>query len=1174
MTPSTLPAITPGFLAFHGNRAEDLVEVVVHWLHRHPLAPLEEDIILVQSNGMAEWVKMELARLGGVCAAARVELPSRFLWRTYRQVLGSDAVPAQSPMDKLPMVWRLMQLLPVLSREPVFAPVAGFLMAGEPDRMLQLATRLADLFDQYQNYRPDWLEAWAQGHDHLLPGAGAAVPLPPEQLWQPTLWRALLAALDPPQRDGIRPALHQRVVAQLSSAIPPVARVARRVLVFGMSQMPGSTLEALVALAPHSQVLLAIPNPCRFHWGDIMDGRELLTSQRRRQPARDGRDLSAIPLHAMHAHAHPLLSAWGRQGRDFIRQLDAFDDAQLSRQHFGLDRIDLFDDSPDVPGTPLLRQVQNRIRDLTPLAEHPALLAAAPLPEQDASIVFHIAHSPVRELEILHDQLLALLAAPPTDGQPALNPRDVVVMVPDVSPMAPVIQAVFGQYKRQDARYIPFDIADLGASATSPLLTALGWVLQLPQQRCLMSELVDLLEVAAVAARFGIDQDTLPQLRRWMVGAGIRWGLNDAHRTDLGLSACGEQNSAWFGLRRMLLGYATGAISPLAAAADMMGITPYTDIGGLEAELAGSLAHLLQTLTHWVEAAAIPARPETWAERCRSLLAALIKAETLEDKQALRALEDGLAAWQLACEQASFSGVLPLQVLRTAWLEAVDLPGLNARFRAGGVTFCTLMPMRAIPFAVVCLLGMNDGDYPRRGSRSDFDMMGLAGMGRPGDRSRRDDDRQLMLEALLSARRVLYISWCGRSVRDNSPQPPSVLVSQLRDYLSAGWCPELVARCTTQHPLQPFSRRYFEAGTPLLTHALEWRAAHGSASVPEPAQLAELAPFAPDPRAPLALAQLAQFLGNPVKAFFRQRLRVVFEHEVAEDTDHESFEITGLRAYTLVQDLLAGALVQPGGDAGKSAVMAGLLRLRQAGELPMAGFGDIEQQALQDLLLTLLQAWQTEQARFPLTAARQSLRFQAGQVLLEDWLDPLRQATGPTDEAERVRLPECAWLVLEPGRLLEDSPRAAARVDKLLLAWVRSLASAACGVSAQGVLVGRDGVLDIAPMPPAEASAMLTTLLALWQDGMNAPLPLPPRTALAWLAGKDALAQYEGTPMQRGEREEPCMARVFPDFAALSADGRFEALARSIHAPLLAWAGQYVRARHHAEAGLAVGARP
>ena len=1172
MTPATPSVITPGFLAFHGNRTEDLVEVVVNWLHRHPLGPLEEDIILVQSNGMAEWVKMEMARLGGVCAAARVELPSRFLWRTYRQVLGGDAVPPQSPLDKLPMVWRLMQLLPVLSRQAVFAPVAGFLQADEPERLLQLANRLADLFDQYQNYRADWLEVWAQGRDTVLSGTGAPVQLPEEQRWQPALWRALLDTLDESQRHSIRPSLHQRVVAHLGTAVPPVAALARRVVAFGMSQMPGSTLEALVALAQHSQVLLAIPNPCRFHWGDIMDGRELLTSQRRRQPARQNLDLSTVPLDAMHAHAHPLLAGWGRQGRDFIRQLDAFDDAQLSRQRFGLERIDLFDDSADAPGTPLLRQVQNRIRDLTPLAEHPALAAAAPLAEQDRSIVFHVAHSPVRELEILHDQLLAMLAAPPHCGQPALNPRDVVVMVPDIGSMAPSIRAVFGQYKRQDARYIPFDIADLGTRADSPLLAALTWLLQLPHQRCQMSELLGLLEVGAVAARFGIDQDALPRLSRWMLGAGIRWGLNDAHRRDLGLAACGDQNSAWFGLRRMLFGYATGTVGPLEADAAMTVVAPYTDIGGLEAELAGSLAHLLQALTHWVELAAAPAPPEEWAERCRTLLAALFKAESIEDKQALRALEDGLTAWQLACEQASFSGSLSLPVVRSAWLEAIDLPGLNPRFKAGGVTFCTLMPMRAIPFEVVCLLGMNDGDYPRRGKRSDFDLMGLAGMGRPGDRSRRDDDRQLMLEALLSARRVFYVSWAGRSVRDNSPQPPSVLVSQLRDYLSAGWGPEWVARCTTQHPLQPFSRRYFEAESTLWTHALEWRGVHGTPIEPEAVSTTEVAAFVPDPRVPLTLAQLAQFLGKPVRAFFRQRLRVVFEQDLDEDTDHERFTVDGLTDYTLVRDLLAGALAQPGDDAGLSAVRPALTRLRQSGELPMAVLGDVQQQGLQDVLLTLLKAWKAELARFPMEAARQSLRFQSGAVLLEDWLDPLRQAPSPAEGIDPARSPPCAWLVLEPGRLMEDKDTA--RVDKLLPAWVRSLASAACGVSAQGVLVGRDGVIEIAPMLQHEASTMLTTLLSLWQDGMNAPMPLPPRTALAWLAGKDAVAKYEGTPMQRGERDEPCMARVYPDFATLTADGRFANMARSIYAPLQAWVSEYVRARRHAEVGLVAGARP
>ena len=142
-------------------------------LFRSPLDPLESEVVLVQSNGMAEWIKIELARQGGVCAATRVELPSRFLWRTYRQVLGTHRVPPDSPLDKLPMTWRLMALLPGCVGEAVFAPVAAFLRGDEPDRLLQLASRLADLFDQYQIYRPDWLQDWADGRDVLrLASAG------------------------------------------------------------------------------------------------------------------------------------------------------------------------------------------------------------------------------------------------------------------------------------------------------------------------------------------------------------------------------------------------------------------------------------------------------------------------------------------------------------------------------------------------------------------------------------------------------------------------------------------------------------------------------------------------------------------------------------------------------------------------------------------------------------------------------------------------------------------------------------------------------------------------------------------------------------------------------------------------------------------------------------------
>lgn len=1168
--PSRAPRLQPGFVAFHSNRAENLVEVVASWLQRSPLPPLVEEVILVQSNGMAEWLKMELARRGGVCAATRVELPSRFLWRTYRQVLGAHAVPSDSPLDKLPMVWRLMQLLPRLLDDPVFAPVAGFLRDDDPARMLQLASQLADLYDQYQNYRSDWLEAWAAGHDHVLLAKGTIQPLAADQRWQSALWRAVLATLTPAQQACIRPRLHQRVLQHLAGGAALAQPVAQRVTAFGMSQMPDATLQALVALAPHSQVIVATPNPCRYYWGDIMEGRELLHSMRRRQPLRKGQELKDMPLQDMHAHAHPLLAAWGRQGRDFVRQLDAFDNAEDSKKQFALTKIDYFDESEETDDTPLLLQVQNRIRDLVPLHEHPACAIGA----HDRSIVFHSAHSAVRELEVLHDQLLQALARPTSPEQAALNPRDIIVMVPDIEVLAPAIRAVFGQYKRGDARYIPFDIADMSAQASSPLIGAVAWLLRLPEQRCRMSELVDLLEVPAVAARFGITPEALPQLTRWMAGAGIRWGLNAAHRSALGLDACGEQNSAWFGLRRMLLGYASGAQGADTPLPSLQEIAPYAEVGGLDAELAGALAHLLQSLLGWWAVACQSATPQAWVEHCQALLADLVQADTEADRLALAALQDGLLAWQSACEQAGFDQAVPLSVVRSAWLQALELPKPQQRFRAGGVTFCTLMPMRAIPFEVVCLLGMNDGDYPRRSTHSDFDLMALPGAARPGDRSRRDDDRQLMLESLLSARRLLYISWSGRNVRDNAEQPASVLVAQLRDYLRAGWGETVVSSRTTEHPLQPFSRRYFEADSPLFTYAREWRAMH-QAPAQTPAAPVEgqgLPPFVPQPGVALTLQQLTQFLRKPAKAFFRQRLLVVFGEDEAHALDDEHFAIGGLDQYRIVQDLLQSATAAPSAGAASEQIQHALGQLRRAGALPLHGLGDRTEQDLQTSVSAMLQAWHEAQARFAEAAERQSLRLQVAGAVLEDWVDGLRQAPPQPDGTRPL-----AWIELDPAALCEKTTKPKVRPEQLLNAWVRSLACAACGLQALGCVVGRDSVVHITPLPTEQARQTLERLLRLWHQGMHAPLPLPPKTALAWLATlakeaskaqQAARTRYEGSEQVRGDAEEPCMARLYPDFEALGADGQFAALAQEIYQPLLDWQRDHVTAVLYPKVGL------
>jgi exodeoxyribonuclease V gamma subunit len=1125
------PPLTPGLLILHGNQMELLRAALFDWLRNYPLGPLEEEIILVQSNGVAEWLKIALAEHLGVCAATRVALPARFQWEAYRGMLGPERVPHRSPFDKDALTWRLMRLLPELLTREKFEPLRHFLADGDPERRLQLAERLADLYDQYQVYRADWLTDWAEGRDQLRRPHGDPVPLTHDQRWQAQLWREVHASLPPERRWSGRATIHQQFLAAAEDGRAPVLRLPRRVILFGMSTLPYQTIQAMAALSRYTQVLLAVPNPCQFYWGDICEGRELLRAAFRRQRPRDGKaDLATVPVEQLHAHCNPLLASWGRQGRDFVRMLDEFDNREGAR--FAADpaggapalRIDLFSEGE---GGTLLTQVQGAIRDLLPLAEH----AFQTPPRLDRSIEFHIAHSAQREVEVLHDQLLSWFAQ---DRDEPLRPRDVVVMVPDIETFSAAVHAVFDQHRRSDPRHIPFEIGDVKDRSVNPLLVALEWLLRLPQQRCRQSEVRDLLDVPAVAARFGLEPDDLPILGRWIEGASVRWGLDARHRAGLGLGSAGEQNSWLFGIRRMLLGYATGQ------GASFCGIEPYPEVGGLDAALAGSLAELVEALLAWREQLDATLRPTEWGERARALLNRFFRARDDADRMMLNQLDEALQCWLEICENALFDEPVPLAVMREAWLAELDQPALNHQFVSGGVTFCTLMPMRAVPFRVVCLLGMNDGDFPRRAQQSDFDLLALPGMGRPGDRSRRDDDRYLMLEAVLAAREKLYVSWVGRNVRDNTEQPASVLVAQLRDYLAAGWNLDLDER-TTVHALQPFSRRYFERGG-LLTYAGEWRTAHANDN--EPAADDALPPYELEPDYRLKLAELASFLRQPARYFFRRRLGVQFAGIAVVGEDEEPFSLDALERFFLEDALLddSGAPEQP--FEVRQVLMARAERLAREGVLPIGQVGQRWQQQLVEELVPVRRAWLALGARYPQPAPKLAIALDLSGVLLDDWLDRLRMDHG--DDGAGT-----AWLLQMSGKALDK--KGGPRGDKLIGAWLRQLAAAAAGMPVAGWVVARDAILAMAPLAPAAAQAQLSTLAALWRANLDRPLPLACRTALALLTGGDARETYDGGFETDGEVADDCLARLWPEFALLRAAGGWPEVAEALYGPLVAW---------------------
>ncbi|MGP3788799.1 exodeoxyribonuclease V subunit gamma [Pseudomonas sp. B392_1p] len=1136
--------LIPGFMIVHGNRLDELRDLAVVWMRRYPLRPLENEVVLVHSNGVAQWLKQALAEQpdesgGGGCgiaAAIDVQLPASFLWKAYRSVLGREQIPRVSLVDKGPLTWRLMRLLPQLLSGEAFAPLARFLAQDRELRKLyQLTERLADLFDQYQVYRADWLEDWAAGRDQLRLANGSVAPLGEEQRWQAELWRALLTDVGAEGLAQSRAGVHRQFIARLQELDQAPPGLPRRVIVFGISSLPAQALEALGALARFSQVLLCVHNPCRHHWADIVADKDLLRHQYRRQQRR-ARMPAELPPELLHQHAQPLLAAWGKQGRDYINLLDSYDNPDDYRALFPAERIDLF--SEEQP-TRLLGQLQDDILELRPLAETREHWPAVD-PAQDRSLRFQMAHSAQREVEILHDQLLARFSA-----DPSLRPRDVIVMVPDIDSYTPHIQAVFGQLERDDARFIPFTLADQGRRGREPLLIALEHLLELPDSRFAVSEILDLLDVPALRERFAIAEADLPLLHRWIEGAGVRWGLDAAQREQLGLPPGLEHNSWLFGLRRMLLGYAVGEGAPLGE------IQPYDEIGGLDAALLGPLVELLERLRLAYAELARPATPVQWGERLRALLEVFFLPASDHDQllhgQLLQSLED----WLEQCRNAALAEALPLSVVREAWLGSLDQPSLGQRFLSGAVNFCTLMPMRAIPFRLVCLLGMNDGDYPRAQPPLDFDLMGNDY--RPGDRSRREDDRYLLLEALLSAREQLYISWVGRSVRDNSERPPSVLVGQLRDHLASGWRlagaehdeAALLNALTCEHPLQPFNAKYFTADSGLFSYAGEWLALHQqrAATASEPAALPDY-----EHGGTVSLEILQDFLRYPLRQFHRLRLKVYFEELQAPLADAESFDLDGLQRFGLSDSLLRAALTETDPDEAHARLDERAAQLQRSGLLPLAGFGDLQRKALLAPLPDLLQRYRALHALWPLEQESPlALRFSHESLLVEGWLAPLRQRADGSLLSLRL---QANALTTKSGEY---------KWHHLMRPWVAHLIASAMGVPLHSALLASDGGVQLVPLPREQAEADLRALLDAWQANLQHPLPLAAKTACALLAAskpekaeEQARSAYEGGHASPGERGESLdLRRHFADYASLVATDPEHQLWQRLYGPLV-----------------------
>ncbi len=817
--------------------ADALTEVLAHPVETEPLCP---ETIVVGHAGMDEWLKRALAMRRGIAANLAFQQPGSFVWRMLRA--RDRQLPTSSPLERGPLVWRLYAALTATQGKQ--APVlARYLAAGDERAPFELAEALATVFEQYQIYRPEWIRDWE-----------ANPSVTGDAAWQAALWRQVTGGATP------NPAQLYADFAHHADRLAPGNDLPARVSVFGISALAPVYLDLLAALAQTRDVFLFVPNLSREYWGDI-ESEARLARWRLTRPERGDYATAGAPL----------LSALGTQSRDFIDLLVGTTGEVEPHEHY---------DPPG--GTNLLARVQTDMLNL-----------AAPTPgtvnANDESVQVHVCHSRRREIEVLHDALLACFEA-----DPALGPEDILVMAPNMDEYAEPIGAVFGT--APPARYIPWSLTDRSVREEHPIPEAMLELLALPESRLKVSAVIGLLELPAVAHRYGLDTQSLADIRRWIEDAGIRWGFDGAHRAALGLPD--EDGFSWrFGLDRLLLGYALAPDEEMA----WEGVAPWGKFEGQAARSLGALCAFVAQLAQWRESLAAARPLADWAAAMHELLA-LFDPQASDEQAAVTVLRRAIKDLSEQAERAGFTGEVPCTVARAALAARLAVPRHPRPFLSGRVTFCALAPMRSIPAKIVWLLGMSERDFPRRGRPPGFDL--ITTHPKPGDRARRTEDRALFLEALGAARTAFHVSYIGRGERDDGELPPSVVVNDLLDVLARMGAEE--QNIVLHHPLQPFSTRYRAEPRRSASYAGEWLRAPAPEAAPA---IFAGAPIERDIEPVLTLDELTRALANPARAF-QKALGMATPATDALLQDDERFALDGLGQWQVRDALLTRWLAQ------------------------------------------------------------------------------------------------------------------------------------------------------------------------------------------------------------------------------------------------------------------------
>lgn len=938
--------------------------------------PFARDKIIVMNKGMQMYLQQEIAHNNLICSGIDFSPLWAFIWDLHKTISGADSY---NRYDHEHICWSLFSMIDKWKEkdDPVFSSMREYLLVDEGEdegaKAYQLCGAIADCFDQYQMYRPEWIREWnkmslsdfddiSQNNDgSLLLKEGKIKSFIKSVLardikrkdstlektlynniWQIKLWvmlRENLNATVNEQSSYDRATVIYELIKALNDSKKAQVlkkKLPRRLYIFGVTSMPSQVIDLFCAIGKHIEVLYMLLNPCQEYWGDLssikadwkekkklivnylradaLEQRQCIGAQRKLVADVNATDSYFEEFQKLFddqenlVDGNALLISLGKECKDTFNELLSRD-TELAFTNVFCSNVDPDDKQSDT--------VLNRIKDqlLTLNSKERYKIS-----DEDSSIEFHSCHTPLREVEVLRDRMLDIFKKEKLNG--GVNTKNFLVMVPDIETYSPLIESVFGSISKDDPAYIPYAVCDRTAKSDNKIASAIIELLSIGSRRITASLIIDLLSIESIARKFGITKDEVIVIAEYLQKANIHWGLDEE---DVKEELNAQIDLPWTlsnGIDRIIDGFFKGS--------DIVG-GACSDVDTADFELINKFCAFVNKLKQIRDEFSpnLDLTNDDWTKKLKNiLLDGLFSDEQNEElvfiNKILQQMNESISNLKAGIgsnEEEGYTSVLniKLPVFRAKLEHAFGNDRDSSKYLRGKVNFCSFIPMRAVPFDFIFLLGMNDGDFPRKEVLPNFNLIGVKSLVRNNDRQKSVDDRFLFLESILSAKKKLYISYIGQSPIDKSELNPSPVVIELIEHIAEHFYIDsdvkdeeenlkaIKSRLFRQETLNSYDIRNYSIDDQngLLSTVSYNKAAFwfdkNSSEKKESLPIGYLTDEYIDSMSNnncestrLSLEELADFFKNPCKAFLKEKLNIrsvgAVKSDVCEDNEPLMFD--------------------------------------------------------------------------------------------------------------------------------------------------------------------------------------------------------------------------------------------------------------------------------------------